>query len=154
MSHVHSPYKIADQLAFSLHLTETLDSLQPNLMNMESENVLSFLGLSPEKNKSGRQILSNSYIVGIVKTSVVSSQERDSIEELAGPCPMEAPSFDKVFHNDTLFHTIEYGHADSKRNSTVCSYSVRSQEHYGIINRFYLINSIPIAIIQPLTVQG
>ena len=63
--------RIADRLTFSLQLTETSDYLQPNLMNMESENVLSFLRLSPEKNKSGRQILSNSYIVGFVKTSLV-----------------------------------------------------------------------------------
>ena len=47
MGHVHSPHKVADQLFFSLHLNQRLNSLQDKLLDIESESVLSFIACSP-----------------------------------------------------------------------------------------------------------
>ena len=47
MGHVHSPNKITEQILVSLHLSETLNSLQEELLSLEpNRDVLDFLGLS------------------------------------------------------------------------------------------------------------
>ena len=122
MDHVHSPHKVADQLLFSLHLNQRLDSLQDELLSIESERVLSFLGLSntDSQQKHGQLLFPGSYVVGNTYTSVIGEGVQGKIRHLIGDCPREACSFSRVYHQENIFHSLKYGRSDGKRNSTVC----------------------------------
>ena len=154
MSHIHSPHKIADQLLFSLHLNETLDSHQNSLLASESDQVLSFLGLSDMpclQAKNGQELSVGSYAIGSMCTVTIDNEVWEKIRFTLGDCPRNACTFNQVYHRGTIFHSEKYGRLDSKRNSTVCSFVCNGAEQYGTIDSFYLIESVAVAIIKPFT---
>ena len=100
MDHVHSPHKVADQLLFSLHLNQRLDSLQDELLSIETERVLSFLGLSNtySQQKHGQLLFPGSYVVGNTYTSVIGEGVQGKIRHLIGDCPRKACGFSFFYH--------------------------------------------------------
>ncbi len=133
MAHIHSPHKIADQLLFSLNLNQKLDSLHDQLLETESDEVLTFLGLS-NLQKHGQELYPASYVVGSTYTTKINSKLLASIKQVVGDCTSEIC---RVYHRETIFYSLQYGHSDSKRNSSVRSFSINQTEEYGIIDNFY-----------------
>ena len=156
MGHIHSPHKVADQLLFSIDLNQTLDSIQDDVLAIESERVLSFLSLSSthSKNKPGHVLFPGCYVVGSMNSSTINEEVIRKVKELTGDCPREAHSFSQVYHQGTIIHSSKYGRCDSKRNSTICSFLRNGREQYGSIEQYYIINSLPIAVIKPFFPSG
>ncbi len=118
--------------------------------------MLSFLGiLSPNNspNKTGKKLFDGTYTVGNVTTIKIRTELKSTITDLIGTCPEEAFTFSRVYHQGTMLHSSQYGHSDSKRNSTTCFYFVNGIEHFGTVNYFYHINSQPIAVIKPYEIR-
>lgn len=59
-----------------------------------------------------------------------------------------------MFITEKLYHSVQHGRSDSKRNSSVCSFSINETEEYGIIDKFYVINSIPVVVVKPFCRNG
>ncbi len=110
--------------------------------------VLSFLGILSQT----RPVKNCTYTVGNVTTIYVTTIKiRTELKStITGTCTEEAFTFSHVYHQGTS----QYGHSDSKRNSTTCSYSVNEIEHFGTINYFYHINSQPIAVLNHMWNQA
>lgn len=149
MGHVHSPHRIADQLLFSIHLSQKLDTLEKELLNTQPDSALSFLGLKEQLSGNGHVLLPGSYGVGCASMSKLTDEEKVQIEHVIRDCPMEALHFTRIYHQDTIFTSLKYGKSDSKRNSSVCSFLIDGTEKHGTIESFYMIRSIPVAIIKP-----
>ncbi len=155
MGHVHSPNKIADQLLFSIVLDQTLNSVQHTLVTTESDEVLTFLGLSDQR-KHGIVLLPGSYVLGNTYTSIIDEEIKEKMNGVLGDCltNFEVSTFSRVYHRETVFHSEKYGRSDGKRNSTICSYNIDGTEHYGIIENFYIVESIPLVAIKPWSRSG
>lgn len=152
MGHVHSANRISDQLLFSVQLNSTLDSVQSKLLQTESPEVLSFLGLVNSNQKSGQELIPGSYAVGRLYQSEIETVMQANIKHVLGACPAMGQSFTQVFHNGTLFHSIEYGRTNSKRDSTVCAFLYDGKERFGQIQKFLIVESIPLALIKPFSI--
>ena len=154
MGHIHSPHRIAEQLLFSLDLNQTLDTVQEDLLAIESENVLSFLN-TPSKSKPGYVLFPDCYVIGNMYSSTTEGEIRSQIEVLTrGDCPRDIRSFSQIYYQGTILHSTKYGRSDSKRNSTICSFACNGKEQYGSIEQFSIVNSLPIAIIRPFIPDG
>lgn len=63
-SMIHSKHKIADQLLFSIDVSNTLGTLQDQLVQTESEQTLSFICPTSTYSKNMSKILPGTYSVG------------------------------------------------------------------------------------------
>ncbi len=95
---VSYPCKFSEQLLFSFQLEKTLDSFQVHLLKTESRYVLSFLNISTPNKNCGQQLLPESYVIGnIQKATIIEPDVREQIQQLVGACPLEAPTFKRVY---------------------------------------------------------
>ncbi len=123
MGHIHSPYKVADQLIFSLNLNQTLDCVQECLLTTEPESVLSFLNISvSQSNKQGHVLYPGCYALGNMYSCTLKEDLTNKVQLLLGSCVHEVRGFCQVYYQGTIFHSLKYGRFDSKRNSTICSF--------------------------------
>lgn len=114
-SMIHSKHKIADQLLFSIDVSNTLGTLQDQLVQTESEQTLS----TYSKNMS--RILPGTYSVGVLQSAGLSRDERKAIKQLSRTTSTEALTFHR-YHRATLFYSAQYGREGGKRDSSVCCY--------------------------------
>ncbi len=153
MSHVHSPYRIADQILFSIHLSQTLDSVQEQLTDA-SDDVLSFLKLSRETHGNGQQLTCGGYVIGRMYNFAIDSEARHLIADFTDDCPSSVMRFNRVYYSGIVLHSIHFGRADGKRDSTTCSFIANGKEHYGIIQNFLVVEKKAIVLIKPFVPSG
>ena len=67
----HSKHKIADQLLFSIDVSNTLGTLQDQLVQTESEQTLSFICPTSTYSKNMSKILPGTYSVGVLQSAGV-----------------------------------------------------------------------------------
>ena len=82
-SMIHSKHKVADQLLFSLDVSNTLSAFADKLQ-AESEQTLSFLTPACGYSKSMSLILPGTYSVGVPQISSLSQKEQRAIRQLSG----------------------------------------------------------------------
>ena len=77
------------------------------------------------------------YSIGPIKMSNLSALEFNLVKKLCRYVSREASVFRRVYHNNCLFHSVEYRDGEGKRNSTYCSFrSNNSEEMFGQIQTF------------------
>ena len=152
--HIHSAYRLADQLIFSSKITDSLNSLEDQLVKSESGATLSYLSLDLLAVKENQELISGSYLVGNLIKSSLSLEEQVSIRQITGNQLSHALCFTQIHHQGTMIHSIGHGRSDAKRDSTVCAFRKDSSEMYGVLQRFCLIKSLPVAIFRPYKVSS
>lgn len=120
---IHSKHKIADQLVFSIDVSNTLRSLADKLLQTETEQTLSFLTPTCTYSKNMSQILPGTYSVGVVQLSSLSREERRAIRQLSGTTSNETRTFFRLYHQSTMLYSVQYGREGGKRDSSVCCYT-------------------------------
>ena len=73
--HIHSAYRLADRLIFSSKITDSLNSLEDQLVKSESGATLSYLSLDLLAVKENQELISGSYLVGNLTKSSLSLEE-------------------------------------------------------------------------------
>ena len=82
-SMIHSKHRIADQLVFSIDVSNTLSTIVDKLVFQESERTLDFLDPSPARRKNMSELTPGTYTVGILQSSSLSREERRAIQSRA-----------------------------------------------------------------------
>ena len=154
MGHAHATYRVAEQLLFSLNLNQSLDVAQDKLLKTETEKTLAFMSLDSSQSNRGQELIPGSYVVGPVYSGSLSLDESLVIEIHTGEWPEEISEFRRVYHQGTLLYSEQYGRPGGKRDSTICSYYKDGREQFGRINRFLIVNSLPIVHIKPFLPSG
>ena len=151
--HIHSPYRLADQLQFSLKVSNYLNRMEDQLLETELEDVLTYLKLI-SCSKVCMELTSRSYIWGHMSKYTLSYDKQDAIKSATGIDTPDVLSFSQVHHEGTLRST-SYGKMDGKRNSSICLFRNSSGEEVcGVVDRFCMVNSKPFALIRPYKVSG
>ena len=114
------------------------------MLSTESERVLDFLSLT-HSHLPDRVLLPGSYVVGSTHISFINDEMIDKVKEVTGNCSTEVSEFNRVYHQRTILHSLKYGRLDGKRNSSICAFNK---------DCFYIVNSIPIAVIKPFFQSG
>ena len=122
---IHSGYRIADQLVFSIDVSTTIGTLSDRLRDVEDERTLSFF-MSSDTECVSRQNMSplfpGSYTIGAVHPSTLNAEERRTISQLTRTRVNRTLVFQRLFLNRTIIHSVQYGKQGGKRDSTVCSF--------------------------------
>ena len=117
---IHSRSDVVDQLVFFTEVEQTLQSFQSTLCTRENERTMEFLaqmsGDAPRKNMQA--VGDHTYIVGKVLEKTV---DEDLARILEISRSATRPTFTRLFHNGTMYHSLGYHKGQCKRNSTVCS---------------------------------
>ena len=152
-SMIHSGYKIADQLAFSVDVAITAGILTDRLHDVEDERTLSFI-MSSDMQRVSRQNMSplfpGSYTIGAVHPFTLSTEER-RLNQLTRTRINRTLIFQRLVFDGTIIHSIQYGKQGGKRDSTVCSFRKEGTILFGIVHKFFICDCSPvnIALIQP-----
>lgn len=148
-SMIHSKFKLGDQLLYSLDVSDTLAVLTSRLKEVESEETLEFLNMKASHHRNMSQLFPGTYSVGNFASSL-SQQESQLLVQVFGNQSLEERSFYRLYHNDTLYHSTQYGKKDGKRNSTICCYKEKGVQKFGVIRKFVSCSqSINVALITP-----
>lgn len=148
---IHSKHKIADQLCYSIEVSNTLALLTEKLGEIESQQTLDYLGLRTSNlRRNMSQLHPGTYSVN----SSMSEEEKFVIRQFLKKPSVDALSFYRLYHGDTLYHTVQYGRQGGKRNSTVCCYKDDGARKVGIIQKFALCSESALALINPFDVSG
>ncbi len=147
-SMIHSRYKVAEQLSFSLAVTQTIGNLADILVEVENADMINFI--SPMSclisNRSDMMlVLPGIYSIGKLKLSSLTEEERHAMQEIAIPSLEQIHSFNKLYFNDTIVHSSQFD--SGKRNSSICCYTYKGKKCFGKIQRFCF--SPPLAFIKP-----
>ena len=153
-SMIHSGYKIADQLVFSVDVATTAGILSDKLKDIEDERTLSFI-MPSDMQCLSRQNMSplfpGSYTIGAVHPSSLSMEEHRALNQLTRTRINRTLIFQRLFLNGTIIHSVQYGKQGGKRDSTVCSFRKEGTISFGIVHKFCICNCSPvnIALIKP-----
>ena len=143
---IHSRSDVVDQLVFFTEVEQTLQSFQSTLCTRENERTMEFLaqmsGDAPRKNMQA--VGDHTYIVGKVLEKTV---DEDLARILEISRSATRPTFTRLFHNGTMYHSLGYHKGQCKRNSTVCSLRTDQGLEFGVIQQFAL-NPEPVAIVR------
>lgn len=146
---INSKQKIGEQLLYSLEVSSTLANITDKLQGVESEATLKYLNMSWNCYRCNMsQIVPGTYSVGPL--SAVSAEELALVRCYFGQLNTEVHSFDRLYHNNSLYHSVQYGREGGKRNSTVCCYRENHAVQLGVIQRFAVTSeSVGLALISP-----
>lgn len=153
-SMIHSGYKVADQLVFSVDVATTAGILADRLNDVEDERTLSFI-MSSDMQRVSRQNMSplfpGSYTIGAVHPSTLSTEERRILNQLTRTRINRTLIFQRLFLNGTIIHSLQYGKQGGKQDSTVCSFRKEGTMLFGIVHKFFICDYSPvnIALIEP-----
>ena len=106
-SMIHSKYSIADQLIFSIDVSNTLSAIADQLLCHESEETLTFLyPYAPRRKNVG----SNSWNVYCWTSTVISSFSR-GIQALSTSFVnlTRVLTFYRLYHQGSMLHSVHYG---------------------------------------------
>ena len=152
-SMIHSKHRIADQLVFSIDVSNTLSTIADQLLHKESEQTLSFLNPNTTRKKDMSELTPGTYSVGVPQSSHLSREERRAIQLVSTSFvnSSQVLTFHRLYHQGSMLHSVHYGRGEEgKRDSSVCCYSDGTVEHCGVIQKFCLCPSSPaLVLIQP-----
>ena len=151
-SMITSKYKIAEQLSFSINVSQSIESLAHKLVETESEDTLAFissLSSSLSQNKKLILVLPGIYAAGTIRHSPFSDEEQAVICQVTTTSTKEILTFHKLYLKETYILSSRYA---GKRRSSVCCYRQDGSKHYGVVEKFCY--SPPIALIKPFKVTG
>ena len=154
---IHSKHTIADQLVFSINVSNTLCTIVDKLVFQESEQTLDFLNPNPTRRKNMSELTPGTYTVGIPQSSSLSQEERRAIQSLSSSFvnTTQVLTFNRLYHQGSMLHLVHYGRGkDGKRDSSVCCFSDGTAERCGVIKKFCLCPSTSaLALVQPFQVS-
>ncbi len=157
-SMIHSKYRIADQLVFSIDVSNTLSAIADQLLYHESEETLAFLDPYTPRRKNMSELTPGTYSVGIPQSSTLSREERRAIQLLSISFvnSTQVLTFHRLYHQGAMLHSVHYGKGEEgKRDSSVCCYSDGTEEHYGVIQKFCLCPSLPaLILVRPFEISS
>ena len=106
VQHIHATYRVADQLAFSLSLNETISSCHDRLLRTETTKTLQFLSVDTTNVNLGMELYEGSYVVGSMHSISPSLTERQQIELITlTECPSIVFTFESLpSRNNALFN--------------------------------------------------
>ena len=151
-SMLHSKYRVAEQLSFSVDVCNTLGFLANMLNEFEDEKTLQFLSPMSDhviRRKNMTPIFPKIYCIGGIQSCPLTTCEKDAFKKFCSCNTTEIPSFQKLYKNDTIYHTLK---SDGTRDSSVCSYFYDEEKHYGIIQKFCF--TPPTVFIKPFKITG
>ena len=154
VGHIHATYRVASQLLFSLDLNQTLNYYHDRLLKTETEKTLQFLSLDTVQANLSEELCTGTYAVGRMYSTSPTTAEKRVIELITTECPDNVTTFERVYHRETLFVSTQFGCPGGKRDSTICTFVDGEREKYGSIQKFYIVNSIPIAIVKQFLPSG
>ena len=132
-SMIHSKYRIADQLVFSIDVSNTLSTIVDQLIHHESEQTLNFLNPNTGRRKNMSELTPGTYTVGVPQSSGLSQEERRAIQLLSSSFvnTTQVLTFHRLYHQGSMLHSAQYGRGeDGKRDSSVCCFSDGTAEHW------------------------
>lgn len=146
---IHSKYKVAEQLSFSLDVIQAIGSLADKLTEVESEQTLNFLApLSSliAQPRSMTLMLPGIYAIGKLLPADFTRVEVTAVRKLS---PTQTITnimvFKKLYFHDTILHSCQN---ERKRDSSNCCYIFpEGAKHYGVIQKFCF--SPPIVLVKP-----
>jgi hypothetical protein len=145
---INSKYKVAEQLSFSLDVTQAIGNLADKLVEVENEQTLKFLApLSSliAKPRAMTLILPGIYSIGRLLSADFTHEEVTAVRNLY---PTQATSnimvFRKLYFHDTVLHSSQQ---ERKRDSCTCCYTFEGMKNYGVITKFCF--SPPIVLLKP-----
>ena len=77
---IHSIYRIANQLVFSIDVSNTLSAIADQLLCHESEETLTFLSPYTSRRKNMSELTPGTYSVGLPQSSPLSREEQRAIK--------------------------------------------------------------------------
>ena len=115
VQHIHATYRVADQLAFSLSLNETISSCHDRLLRTETTKTLQFLSVDTTNVNLGMELYEGSYVVGSMHSISPSPTERQLIELITlTECPSILLTFERVYYQETMLYSTQHGHLKLK----------------------------------------
>ena len=146
---IHSGYKIADQLVFTIDVAITVGMLSDRLKDLEDKWTLSFF-MSSDTQRLSHQNMSplfpGSYTIGAVHPFTLSVEERRTLNLLTRTRINHTLVFQQLFLNGTIIHSVQYGKQGGKRDSTVCSFCKEGALLFGIVQKFCICDFSPVNI--------
>lgn len=143
---IPSKYRVAEQLLFSIEVSQTLNQLEDRQRDTETPETLDFLSSTP-----CRAMISGRYLVGRTFSTQLSLEERRAMKNLTGVWPSVVSTFNEVYHNGTCFRTNKK--ENCKRDNSVCTFREQSREWFGVIVNCCLATE-PIVIIREFNASG
>lgn len=143
-SMVHSKYKVAEQLSFSVDVCHTIGELADHLSQVENQHTLDFIAplsstISHKRNMI--MITPGIYSIGNLKSACFSREEVGAIQKLTSIPSTVIKTFHKLYiHGTTLY-------SGGKRDSSICCYNSDGTKNYGTIDKFCF--SPPLVILKP-----
>uniref|UniRef100_A0A1X7T4T5 DUF4218 domain-containing protein n=1 Tax=Amphimedon queenslandica TaxID=400682 RepID=A0A1X7T4T5_AMPQE len=133
---ITSNQKVADQLAFHIDMTITLQKLFHEVTNRESEECVHFLKLKDHA-CSAMINLKHGYSVGKVTVASLPASLYQEAQKIYPNIQNKAQIFQRLFINDLMLHTSNYRHGEGKHRSCYIFYcSVNHTTKYGEIQQF------------------
>jgi hypothetical protein len=108
---IHSTRKVAEQLGLSLDVKLSLQCLYHKIEKTESEE---FLKNSNDYSNRAMTKLSVGYADGTIALSVLTDNEYKEMKKLSSTVRKEVKTFDKLFINNFLLHTVHYCDGEGK----------------------------------------
>lgn len=150
---IHSKYKVAEQLSFSLDVTQAIGNLADKLVEVENEQTLKYLApLSSliAKPRSMTLILPGIYSIGRLLPADFTCEEVTAVRNLYPTLTTSNTMvFRKLYFHDTVLHTFQQ---DRKRDSSNCCYTFEGVKNYGVIRKF--CSSPTIVLLNPYKRTG
>lgn len=146
-SMIHSKYKVAEQLSFSVNISQSIGKLASKLIETENDNTLTFissLSSSLLQHNKMMLVLPDIYATGAIKHDPFTDEEILVLQEVTEKSAEEILTFHKLYLKETYLLSNRYA---GKRSSSVCCYSQDGIKHYGVIEKFCF--SPPFALIRP-----
>ena len=136
-SMIHSKYRVAEQVSFSIDVFQTIGNLADKLAQTETDRTIRFIepmSSSIPRHRHMMLILPGIYSIGKVHSSTFSQEEQNAIQVVTNIPTNEILIFHKLYLKDTILHSSEVD--NGKRNSSICSYISSGEKKYGVVQKF------------------
>ena len=140
-SMIHSKYRIAEQLSFSIEVSETIGFLADKLVQIEEEKTLKFISpLSTLDHLRGKMtlLLPGIYSIGGLQPSDFTRAEASAIQKVTNQVTTSIQPFKKLYFHDTIL--FSYQNDERKRNSSNCCFLSDGVKQYGVIQFFFVFH--------------
>ncbi len=152
-SMIHSKYRVAEQLAFSIDVNQTIGCLEERLVQAESDTTLKYImplsGINFER-KQMKLILPGIYSIGEPLKANFKREEVSALRKVTHQCSTNILTFNKLYFHDTVF--ISFTNENRKRNSAICCFVLNGEKRYGIIQSFCFYP--PLVLIKPYEISS
>jgi hypothetical protein len=145
---IHSSYNIAEQLLFSIDVATTMSILADRLKSVEDEETLTILSDTQGISRKNMLLLfTGTYSIGLLHSYTPTNDERQALTRLTRVRVNRMLVFHRLFTNETILHSIQYGRPGGKRDSTICSFRSGGSQLFGVIQKFCLCECAPVNVV-------